>query len=155
MLEPTLTKKINIPYSRTKLKQADRPLCSKSNIDQNLENHTRKKSRSKLIILPTRFSAKCKIPKPITAKAHSLEKHFCDTCKEEIPDISRVLLMRDIDGGPRLLSFHYFFPCWDMDLLCQQYPNLAIDRIGFSIPKNIRMKESSIKDMRANIELWT
>ncbi len=141
--------------SRTKLKLADWPLCSKSNTDQNLEQNARKKPHSKLTILPTRSSGKCKIPKQITHKTQSSEIHVCDTCKVEIPDISRVLLMRDIDGGPRLLCFHYFFPCWDMELLCQQYPNLVIDKIGFSIPKNYDMKESSIKYLQANTELWT
>jgi hypothetical protein len=87
-------------------------------------------------------------------KHYSLEKHVCDTCKEEIHDISRVLIMRDKDGGPRLLCFHYFFPCWDMQLLCQQYPNLIIDMVRFSIPENISMKESSIKDIQENIEMW-
>ena len=141
-------------YSRTKLKQADWPLCSKSNVNQNLTQNTMKKSHSKLTILPTRSSGKCKIQKPKTAKVNSSEKHVCDTCKEEIPDISRVLLMRDIDGGPRLLCFHYFFPCWDMELLCQQYPNFTIDRAAFSIPENIQLKEDSIKDLQANTDLW-
>ena len=145
---------MNMSYSRTKLKQADWPLCSKSNIDQNLEQNTTKISNPKLIILPTRFSGKCKIQKPITTKAYSSEKHVCDTCKEKIPDISRVLLMRDIDGGPRLLCYHFFFPCWDMELLCQQYPNLIIDRIGFSFPENLVMSKSSIKKIQKNQELW-
>ena len=87
-------------------------------------------------------------------KHYSLEKHVCDTCKEEIHDISRVLIMRDKNDGPRLLCFHYFFPCWDMQLLCQQYPNLIIDMVGFSFPENMRMKESSIKDMQEKLEMW-
>ncbi len=62
--------------------------------------------------------------------------------------------MRDRDGGPRLLCFHFFFPCWDMELLCQQYPNLIIDKTGFSIPENIEMKKSSLNDMEKNIEFW-
>ncbi len=62
--------------------------------------------------------------------------------------------MRDKDGGPRLLCFHFFFPCWDFDLLIQKYPNLVIDHAGFSIPENIRMKESSIRDLQKNLEFW-
>ena len=139
--------------SRTKLKQADWPLCSNSNIDQNL-NHNTKKSHFKLTIIPTRSSGKCKIPKPITTKTQSSEIHICDTCREEIPDISRVLLMRDKDGGPRLLCFHYFFPCWDMDILVQRYPNLKIDRVTFSVPENPSMKQSSMEDLQRNQNLW-
>jgi hypothetical protein len=141
-------------YSRTKLKQADWPLCSKSNVNQNLTQNIMKKYHSKLTILPTRSSGKCKIQKPITTKVHSSEKHVCDTCKEEIPNISRVLLMRDIDGGPRLLCFHYFFPCWDMELLCQQYPNLVIERAMFSIPENISIKENSLIEMQSSVDYW-
>jgi hypothetical protein len=86
---------------------------------------------------------------------YSQEKHVCATCNEEIDyEISRVMLMRDKDGGPRLLCFHFFFPCWDFDLLIQKYPNLVIDHAGFSIPENIRMKESSIRDLQKNLEFW-
>jgi len=89
-------------------------------------------------------------------KHYSSEKHVCSTCKEEIDsEISRILIMRDIDGGPRLLCFHFFFPCWDFELLCQKYPNLIIDKAGFSITKNILIKESSIKDMQKNLEFWS
>ena len=85
---------------------------------------------------------------------YSSEKHVCCTCKEEVTDISRVLIMCDKDGGPRLLFSHYFFPCWDMDLLCQKYPNLVIDRLGFSFPENLKISESSVKDLKQNIKFW-
>ncbi len=86
---------------------------------------------------------------------YSSEKHVCDTCNEKIDyEISRVMLMHDKDGGPRLLCFHFFFPCWDFDLLIQKYPNLVIGHAGFSIPENIKMKESSIKDLQKNLEFW-
>ncbi len=88
-------------------------------------------------------------------KHYSSEKHVCATCNEEIDnEISRVMLMSDKDGGRRLLCFHFFFPCWDFDLLIQKYPYLVIDRAGFSIPENIRMKENSIKDLQTNLEFW-
>jgi len=82
------------------------------------------------------------------------KKHVCNTCKEDILDISRVLIMRDIDYGPRLLCFHFFFPCWDMELLCQQYPNLKIDRVGFSFPEKMAISENSIRKMKTNQKLW-
>ena len=82
------------------------------------------------------------------------EKHVCSTCKEKIVDISRDLIMNDIDGGARLLCFHFFYPCWDMDLLRQQYPNLRIHRVGFSFPENIIISESFIKKMQKNQEFW-
>jgi hypothetical protein len=85
---------------------------------------------------------------------YSSEKHVCSTCKEEVIDISRVLIMRDKDDGPRLLFFHYFFPCWDMDLLCQKYPNLVIDRLGYSFPENLKISESFVKDLKQNLKFW-
>jgi len=141
-------------YSRTKLKQADWPLCSKSNVNQTLTQNTRRTPHSKLSIIPIRSSGKCKIKKQNISKIHPSEKHVCDTCKEEIPDISRVLLLRDVDGGPRLLCFHYFSPCWSMELLCQQYPNLVIERAGFSIPENVPIKESSLIEMQSGLDYW-
>jgi len=96
---------------------------------------------------------KSMLPGEITTIHHSSEKHVCSTCKEEIIDISRVLIMRDRNYGPRLLCFHFFFPCWDLGLLFQQYPNLIIDRVGFSFPENL-MSKSSIKKLQKNQELW-
>ena len=65
-----------------------------------------------------------------------------------------VITMRDRDLGPRLLFFHFFYPCWDMELLCQQYPNLKIDQIGFSFPEELKMSEDSIQQIKSCPELW-
>jgi len=35
-----------------------------------------------------------------------------------------------------------------------KYPNLVIDKTAFSIPENMSIKESFIKDMQNNIDLW-
>ena len=100
------------------------------------------------------YDDKSQFPIDKNSELYSSEKHICSTCKEVIIDISRVLLMRDKDGGPCLLCFHFFFPCWDFKLLCQQYPNLIIDKAGFGIPENTLMRESSINDMQKNLEFW-
>ncbi|MDX1442115.1 MAG: hypothetical protein R3237_06625, partial [Nitrosopumilaceae archaeon] len=79
----------------------------------------------------------------------------CDTCDQEIGhNISRTLLMRDKDEGPRLLCFHFFYPCWDFKLLVQKYPNLVIDKTGFSIPQTTPLKTNSIKNMQNNLDFW-
>jgi len=62
--------------------------------------------------------------------------------------------MRDKDGGPRLLCFHFFYPCWDFKLLVQQYPNMVIDKMGFSVPATITLTDRSIKDMQNNLDIW-
>ena len=102
----------------------------------------------------TLFEDKLQFPVEKRTALYSSEKHVCCTCKKEITDISRILIMCDKDGGPRLLCFHFFFPCWDFEHLCQEYPNLIIDKAGFSIPENILMKQSSINDMQTNLEFW-
>jgi len=101
------------------------------------------------------FADKLQLQVEKNTKHYSSKKHVCSTCKEEIhSEISRILIMRDIDRGPRLLCFHFFFPCWSFELLCQKYPNLVIDKAGFSIPENILIKENSIKNMQKDLELW-
>jgi hypothetical protein len=100
------------------------------------------------------FEDKLQFPVEKNTNLYSSEKHVCGTCKEEIIDISRILIMRDKDGGPRLLCYHFFFPCWDFEHLCQEYPNLIIDKAGFSFPESILIRESSINDMLTNLEFW-
>ena len=162
--------KSTLSNNRSKLRPSDWPLGSEKNWHQGLEQYFTKKSHdqkhdilahSKQITLIVEKGTKrithvlnTHLPVEKTTKHYSEQKHVCSTCKEEITDISRVLIMRDRDGGPRLLCFHFFFPCWDMELLCQQYPNLIIDKTGFSIPENIEMKKSSLNDMEKNIEFW-
>jgi len=98
---------------------------------------------------------KLQFPVGKNTKHYSSEKHVCSTCKEEIDfEISRILTMRNIDGGPRLFCFHFFPPCWNFELLCQKFPDLIIDNMGFSIPENMLITESSIKDMQENLEFW-
>jgi len=89
-------------------------------------------------------------------KHYSFEKHVCSTCKKIIDyEISRILITRNKDWGPRLFCFHFFFPCWDWELFCQKYPNLIIEKAGFSFPENLIIKEYSINDLRKNLEYWT
>lgn len=98
------------------------------------------------------------MPIPLEEKtcSYSSEKQICSVCKEKIgSEISKIIIMSDVDGGRRLFFFHFFFPCWDFKLLCQNYPKLTIDSAGFSIPENISIKEKTMKRMQNNIELWT
>ncbi len=91
-------------------------------------------------------------PSPVFNKS---QRHVCDTCQSEIGDeISRLIIMRDKDRGPRLLCFHFFFPCWDLRLLCQKYPNLIVDHLRFSFPENLKISKKSLKDMKSNFGFW-
>jgi len=155
-------------HKRSKLEQADWPLGSKVNCYPELAQYYTKKPynqkhdvlvHGKQITLTIEKGTKT-IPHVLNSsflsekdtKHQSSKSHVCSTCKKEITDIARILIMRDRDGGPRLLSFHYFFPCWDMELLCQQYPNLRIDKLGFSFPENMPIKENSMKNMLENLD---
>jgi len=61
-----------------------------------------------------------------------IEEQTCSSCNKEIDSkISRIILMRDIDGGPRLFCLHFFYHCWDFKSLCRKFPNLTIETAGF------------------------
>ncbi len=155
---------------RSEFRQVDWPLGSKKNCFLELAQYFTKKSHNhkhdilvhgKQITLTVEKGTKRvthilnpSLPVEESTKHQSSKSHVCSTCKVEITDISRVLIMRDVDGGPRLLCYHFFYPCWDMELLCQQYSELVIDRVGFSIPENMPIKQSSINDLQTNENLW-
>lgn len=81
-------------------------------------------------------------------------KYVCNTCKTEIEGIARLLILRDKDEGPHVIFSHYFFPCWDLGLLCQQYPNLCIDKLGFCIPDDSTISPETRKTMQKEIKFW-
>lgn len=84
-----------------------------------------------------------------------VQKLVCNTCNEEIgSDICKVLVMRDKDDNPQISHYHFFYPCWNFELLCRRYPNLTLDRVGVSIPENIFMTENTIVDLQNNLEFW-
>ena len=88
-------------------------------------------------------------------QTNRVQKLVCNTCNEEIgSDICKVLVMRNKDDSPQALHYHFFFPCWDFEILCKRYPNWAIDRVGVSIPENIFMTESAISNLQNNLDFW-
>jgi hypothetical protein len=161
---------INFHDKRSEFRQVDWPLGSKKNYFSELAQYFTKKSHNqrhdilvhgKKITLTVEKGTKRithflnpSLPVEENTKHQSSKSQVCSTCKVEITDISRVLIMRDKDGGPRLLCYHFFYPCWDMELLCQQYSNLVIDKVGFSIPENMSLKQRSLEDLQRNHEFW-
>ena len=88
--------------------------------------------------------------------SNSNEKQVCYSCNKEIKsEISRIVVMRDIDRGPRLFIFHFFSPCWNFKLLCKKYPKLTLDWAGFSVPENFLMEKDDLRNLQKNLELWT
>ena len=90
-----------------------------------------------------------------TVSTEKNEKKFiCDTCKTQIEGIARMLILRDNDYGPYVIFSHYFFPCWDLGQLCQQYPNLCIDKLGFCIPDDVSITKKTKIEMKKDIKFW-
>lgn len=88
-------------------------------------------------------------------QTNRVQKIVCNTCNEEIgSNICKVLVMRNKDDSPHVFHYHFFFPCWNFELLCKRYPNLAIDRVGVSLPENIFMTESAISNLQNNLDFW-
>ena len=88
-------------------------------------------------------------------KIHTTEKLVCNTCKREIDsEVCRILITHNIDLEPQFFSFHFFFPCWNIDDFFQKYPNHTIDRIALSIPENSHMSKNNIKDLQSNLSNW-
>lgn len=83
------------------------------------------------------------------------EKPVCTTCHSEIQDsISRVLSIADKSGYPIILHYHYFFPCWDLSLLCQEYQFYKIVSAGYSCDSEILQNQKQLGNLKQNFELW-
>jgi len=88
-------------------------------------------------------------------KNPSVDDLTCNTCKNKISfDVCRFLIMRDKNNGPRFFSFHFFSPCWNFEDFFKKYPDLTLDRAGFSVPENTRMSENAIKNLQSNSSFW-
>ena len=80
---------------------------------------------------------------------------ICETCKAPIEDSTfRFLIIQDEKLRQKQLSYHFFFPCWDVELLCQKYPNLIIDKLRFSFPKKMKLNNNSMQDLQNNFDFW-
>ncbi len=83
------------------------------------------------------------------------EKQFCTTCNCEIQDsFSRVINTVDKSGNLIALHYHYFSPCWDLDLFCQAYPHHRIASAGFSFDSKVLPNPKQLRNMKKNLDLW-
>ncbi|MFZ8922883.1 MAG: hypothetical protein ACO2Y0_08020 [Nitrosopumilaceae archaeon] len=81
--------------------------------------------------------------------------HVCDSCGVNIgSEISRVLILSNIDGGPHLVLLHFFAPCWNLENLLKKYPNFTIEKMSFSFPENMSMSKGSIRKMQTEFDFW-
>ena len=80
----------------------------------------------------------------------------CDTCEKRFDDMPyRVIVLKDKEGEPIVVYFHYFFPCWDVNLLSDKFPDCKIVDIGFNLDtKDIPKNANKLKNLKQNFDLW-
>ena len=54
----------------------------------------------------------------------------------------------------KLLPFHYFFPCWDIDYVCQNLTEYEIFKMGYSCERSILKNPKSLRNLKQNFDLW-
>jgi hypothetical protein len=80
---------------------------------------------------------------------------ICDTCLTKIDYLPyRIVSLADKTDIPKICHFHYFYPCWDLDLFFQRYSDDQIVSVAFSFDENILERPWIIKNMKHNFELW-
>ena len=90
-------------------------------------------------------------------RKHHLEEYpVCHTCKSKIEDPTfRILIVKDkIFYKHKRISFHYFFPCWDIEYVCKNLKDYEIFRAGFCCDKSLLSNPMSINNLRKNSDLW-
>jgi len=86
---------------------------------------------------------------------HRYKNPVCYTCKSPIEDPTyRFVIVKDRNMKHELLSFHYFFPCWDVNYVCKDLIGYEIFKLGFSCDASILENPKSVNNLRKNYELW-
>ncbi|MGD8638583.1 MAG: hypothetical protein PVG43_06765 [Nitrosopumilaceae archaeon] len=80
---------------------------------------------------------------------------FCYTCKAPIYDLPyRFLVVKNQQNKHKMISFHYFFPCWDIDFVCKHLEDLKIAKAGFICDSSIKKTPKIISNYKKNLDLW-
>jgi len=83
------------------------------------------------------------------------DTEFCNTCQCKIrEDTSRILHIINKSGDSLTLHYHYFFPCWDLSLFCQRYPDFRISSAGYMCHPEILQNPKMVRNMKKNLDLW-
>ncbi len=83
------------------------------------------------------------------------EISFCHTCKAPIYDLPyRFLVVKNPQNTHKMISFHYFFPCWDINFVCQNLMDLKITKAGFICDSSIKKNPKIISNYKKNLDLW-
>jgi hypothetical protein len=87
--------------------------------------------------------------------SHAYQSPTCNTCKSHIDDQTyRFLIVKNQYMKHEVLSYHYFFPCWDIDYIFQNLVGCEIFKAGFSCDASIKKNSKYVNNLRKNGELW-
>jgi len=90
-----------------------------------------------------------------TSVHHSHDNPVCSTCKSFIDDLTyRFLIVKDKNMKQKILSFHYFSPCWDVHYVCENLVQHDIIHAGFSCDESILKNPKIVNNLRKNHDLW-
>ena len=80
---------------------------------------------------------------------------ICDTCKSEITDdLCRFFVLDDRDHNPRVVFFHWFFPCWSIEEFFHKYSNFKIIKTGCDVDEKIYKNSKFKKQLESDLTLW-
>ena len=84
-----------------------------------------------------------------------LENPQCDNCNRKIEFFPyRQILIHDRDRHPKVLNFHYFYPCWDPEFFINNYVNYEIVSAGFTYDEDSLPNSKILRNLSRNIDLW-
>jgi len=81
---------------------------------------------------------------------------ICFTCHSSIGELtSRFVIVTDkVFKKHKMLYFHYFFPCWDIDYVCKNLGEYEIFKAGFHCDASILKNPKAANNMKKNGDLW-
>ena len=91
-----------------------------------------------------------------TKSDKSLANPKCHICRSEISDSTyRFLIVKDkMFQKHKMLSFHYFFPCWDLEYTCRNLEDYEIFKAGFCCDQSMLENPQAITNLKRNEALW-
>ena len=79
---------------------------------------------------------------------------ICDNCLKKIEYLPiRTVIIENSYQKKLNLYFHYFFPCWDFEHLCQRFPDYNLKSMGFICDSDF-LTPKIAKNFRKNEYLW-
>ena len=84
------------------------------------------------------------------------EMPTCTTCKTQIEFLPyRIVTLEHNSSEIKVLHFHYFAPCWDLDQFFVNHVNDKIVSLAYSYDSEILKKPMILRNIKNNLDLWT